>query len=45
MIWTCENCGYSHWDEKQPISCIICNNDKFVDDPEKFYENKKEQEK
>ena len=39
--WTCSNCGCVHWDELKPISCIMCNNDTFVDRPDKFYSTKK----
>jgi hypothetical protein len=35
--WTCSNCGCVHWDGVKPISCIMCDNDEFLDGPEKFY--------
>ena len=42
--YTCSRCGCVHWDELEPISCIMCDNDVFYDSPDKFYENKKENE-
>ena len=38
--WTCSNCGCVHWDGIKPISCIMCDNDEFLDGPEKFYTGK-----
>jgi len=38
--WTCSNCGCVHWDGVKPISCIMCDNDEFLDGPEKFYNKK-----
>ena len=38
--WTCSNCGCVHWDELEPISCIMCDNDTFYDSPDKFYQKK-----
>ena len=35
--WTCSNCGCVHWDGLKPISCIMCDNDEFLDGPEKYY--------
>ena len=32
--WTCSNCGCVHWDGLKPISCIMCDNDEFLDGPE-----------
>ena len=39
--WTCSNCGFCvHWDGIKPISCIMCDNDEFLDGPEKYYTGK-----
>ena len=35
--WTCCNCGCVHWDGLEPISCIMCNHDVFVDNPDTYY--------
>ena len=35
--WTCMNCGCSHFDEQEPISCIMCNHDEFTKDPHEYY--------
>jgi len=31
------NCGCSHFDEQIPISCIMCNHEDFVEDPDEYY--------
>ena len=36
-VWTCSNCGYVHMTEQVPISCIVCNNDVFLDQPNDYY--------
>jgi len=38
--WTCCKCGYVHWDGLEPISCIVCNHDVFVDNPDTYYKLK-----
>ena len=38
--WTCCNCGCVHWDGLEPISCIMCNHDVFVDSPDTYYKLK-----
>ena len=40
--WTCCNCGCVNWDGLEPISCIMCNNDVFVDSPDTYYKLKEE---
>lgn len=42
--WTCTNCGCVHWDDLKPISCIMCNHDEFVENPDQYYETKKEKD-
>ena len=41
--WTCCKCGYVHWDGLEPISCIVCNHDVFVDSPDIYYKLKEEE--
>ena len=41
--WTCCKCGYVHWDGLEPISCIVCNHDVFVDSPDTYYKLKEEE--
>jgi hypothetical protein len=38
--WTCSRCGCIHMEEQEPISCIMCNNGTFYDDPTKFFDRK-----
>ena len=41
--WTCCNCGCVHWDGLEPISCIMCNHDVFVDNPDTYYKLKQKE--